>query len=111
MLEPMNFIAGTNIFNESFVKSQADKLWSAMSAEVREAYGGEAGFDAAVDTMRGYMNGGSPDTRPVIEAYTNALLDVFPQVRYQPMDLSNKVRNFVATHLPEAVYDALYVAN
>ena len=109
MLEPMNFIAGTNIFNEAFVKSQADLMKAEMSAEVREAYGGEVGFEKAVASMRGYMNGGVSDVTPVIDAYTNALCDVFPQVRYQPMDVYNKVRNFVATHLPETVYDLLYI--
>ena len=30
ILEPGNFIAGTNIFNETFVKSQAELMWSKM---------------------------------------------------------------------------------
>ena len=30
--------------------------------------------------MRGYMNNGITDISPVINSYTDALLDVFPQV-------------------------------
>ena len=39
LLEPGNFIAGTNIFNEKFVKAQADMMWENMDEEVKEAYG------------------------------------------------------------------------
>ena len=35
VLEPGNFIAGTNIFNEKFVKSQADQMWFNMSEDIR----------------------------------------------------------------------------
>ena len=48
-------------------------------------------------------------TTTVIESYTNALLDVFPQVRYQPMGLFWKVRTFVYTHLPESIFDWIYM--
>ena len=39
VLEPGNFIAGTNIFNEKFVNSQAELMWGAMGEEVKAAYG------------------------------------------------------------------------
>ncbi len=110
LLEPGNFIAGTNIFNEDFVKQQADQMWSFMSEEVRAVYG-EDYFQQRVEIMRSYMNTGVTDLRPVIEAYTNALIDVFPQKRYQPMNLYFKVRCFIATHLPEIVYDKIYISN
>ena len=73
------------------------------------------------------MSGGITDISPVIDSYTDALLDVFPQVsqtepwlcmcvypslhqaRYQPMDLYFKTRVWVAHHLPEAVYERLYI--
>ena len=41
VLEPGNFIAGTNIFNEKFVNSQAELMWGAMGEEVLAAFGGE----------------------------------------------------------------------
>ena len=59
--------------------------------------------------MIDYMKGGVTDTTPVIDAYINGLLDVFPQKRYYPMSLYWKVRLFVADHLPEVFYDKIYV--
>ena len=59
--------------------------------------------------MRSYMKGGVTDIGPVIDSYTDALLDAYPQARYQPMDLYFKVRSFVGTHLPEIVYELIYV--
>ena len=59
--------------------------------------------------MTSYMKNGLADISPVINSYTDALLDVFPQKRYQPMDLYFKVRLFIATHLPEIFYDIIYV--
>jgi len=108
ILEPGNFIAGTNIFNEKFVQSQADSMWSSMDDDIKNAYGKEH-FDKKVAVMRSYMNNGCTDIMPVINSYTDALLDVFPQVRYQPMDLYFKIRCFVATHFPEKIYEILYL--
>merc|ERR1711973_193442 len=108
ILEPGNYIAGTNIFNEKFVQSQADMMWAGMDEEIKQAYGTKY-FDEKVDVMRSYMNNGCTDIMPVINSYTDALLDVFPQVRYQPMDLYFKIRCFVATHFPEKIYEILYL--
>ncbi|XP_023329800.1 D-beta-hydroxybutyrate dehydrogenase, mitochondrial [Eurytemora carolleeae] len=108
LLEPGNFIAGTNIFNEKFVKSQAEEMWANMNPEVKIAYGREH-FDKKVDVMNSYMLNGCTDISPVIDSYTDALLDVFPQVRYQPMDLYFKTRCFIATHFPERIYQILYL--
>lgn len=80
VLEPGNFIAGTNIFNEKFVRSQAELMWANMGEEIKAAYGKQY-FDKKVEVMRSYMNNGISDISPVINSYTDALLDVFPQVR------------------------------
>jgi len=108
LLEPGNYIAGTNIFNEKFVQSQADLMWNEMSDEVKQVYGKDY-FNKKVEVMRSYMTNGSTDISPVIDSYTDALLDVFPQVRYQPMDLYFKVRCIIATHMPEKIYEILYL--
>jgi len=108
MLEPGNFIAGTNIFNQQFVLSQADQMWEGMEDEVKQAYGKDL-FDKKVKVMTSYMTNSCTDISPVIDSYTDALLDVFPQVRYQPMNLYFKTRCFVATHLPERMYQTLYL--
>jgi len=110
VLEPGNFIAGTNIFNEAFVNSQAELMWGSMEEEVKTAYG-KRYFDQKVTIMRSYMTGGITDISPVIDSYTDALLDVFPQARYQPMNLKFKMQVFVAHHLPEAIYEWIYIGH
>ena len=72
-------IIGTNIFNENFVKSQAELMWSKMDKEVQDVYT-KTYFDQKVEVMRSYMNNGITDISPVIDSYTDALLDVYPQV-------------------------------
>ena len=95
-----------------------------MDKEVQDVYT-KTYFDQKVEVMRSYMNNGITDISPVIDSYTDALLDVYPQVsspkdfqynfhlhvqaRYQPMDLYFKTRCFIATHLPEIVYEKLYI--
>ena len=71
-------------------------MWNGMGEEVKNAYGRQY-FDKKVEVMRSYMNNGIPDIMPVIHTYTDALLDLFPQARYQPMDNYFKVRCFIAT--------------
>merc|ERR1719228_264355 len=109
VLEPGNFIAGTNIFNAAFVQSQAELMWGSMDEEVKATYG-KRHFDDKVSVMSSYMTGGITDISPVINSYTDALLDVFPQARYQPMNLQFKIRVFIAHHLPEAVYEWFYAS-
>ena len=75
----MIIIIGTNIFNEKFVKSQAELMWSKMEREVQDVYTKKY-FDEKVEVMRSYMNNGITDISPVIDSYTDALLDVYPQV-------------------------------
>ncbi len=75
---------------------------------MKESYG-ELYFKRRVEIMSGFMTGGIKDVWPVINAYTDALLDVWPQKRYNPMDAAFKVRTFISTHLPEVVYDHLYI--
>ena len=86
ILEPGNFIAGTNIFNEKFVKAQAELMWQGMDEEVKTTYT-KAYFDKKVEVMRSYMNNGISDISPVINSYTDALLDMFPQVNKKHQDI------------------------
>ena len=46
---------GTNIFNEAFVKTQAELMWSKMDSEVQKVYT-KSYFDKKVEVMRSYMN-------------------------------------------------------
>ena len=63
VLEPGNFIAGTNIFNEKFVNSQAELMWGAMGEEVKEAYGKDY-FDQKVGRPRWRRNHTPPPSCP-----------------------------------------------
>ena len=84
-------------------------MWSNMSDEVKAAYG-EDYFNERVKIMKGYMSTGESDQTPVLDAITNGLVDVFPQKRYQAMDMYWVVRTFIATHLPEIFYDTIYIS-
>ena len=79
---------------------QAELMWGSMDDEVKTTYG-KSYFDQKVQRgklreklfyamtrhlrfqvaiMKSYMTGGITDISPVINSYTDALLDVFPQV-------------------------------
>lgn len=73
LIEPGNYIAGTSIFTEKTIQSDATRMWGAMSEGVRADYGREH-FEARVGLMRKYATGGMTDLQPVINAYTEALL-------------------------------------
>ncbi len=54
-----------------------------LFVKVKSSYG-ENYFKRRVEIMTNFMTGGCRDVWPVIDAYTNALLDVWPQKRYTP---------------------------
>ncbi|KAK7084180.1 (2R,3R)-2,3-butanediol dehydrogenase [Halocaridina rubra] len=108
IIEPGNFVAGTDIFTDESVKLQADAMWSAMEDDLKKDVGREY-FDEQVNLMMSYTNGGITDISPVIECMTEAIMQQFPRARYQPMDISTWIRILIATHLPEWIYDNIYV--
>ncbi|KAK8744896.1 hypothetical protein OTU49_000672 [Cherax quadricarinatus] len=110
IIEPGNFIAGTSIFSETSINDAAKTMWETMSDDVRSDYGREH-FEARVNLMKKYAKIGYTDLSPVINAYTEALVQRFPQARYHPMDLYFRLRVFIATHLPEFFYEKIYVGN
>jgi len=113
MIEPGNFLAGTSLFNDQIIEQSANEMWNFMSDEVKSSYGKDY-FEERKQIMRSYMTSGnsfinfSPfftlfyvyflvkiglaDLDPVIKAYTDGLLDIFPQKRYQPMNFYFKIR-------------------
>lgn len=109
IIEPGNFVAGTDIFTDESVKRQADAMWNAMDEDLRNDVGKEY-FDEQVKLMMSYTNGGNTDIAPVIDCMTEALVQQFPRARYQPMDFNTWVRILVATHMPEWIYDNLYIS-
>lgn len=108
VVEPGNFIAGTNIFTEESVEANAKEMWANIADDVRKDYGEDL-FKERVTLMKSYIKGGNTDLTCVLQAFMASLTDKWPQARYQPMDLYYKTRVFVATHFPEWLYDNIYV--
>jgi len=107
MLEPGNFLAGTKLFDNEIINRTADDMWQNMASEVKNGYG-EDFFNSRKELMKSYNNSGMRDLSPVLEGYSNGLLDVFPQVRYQPANLQFKMRFFAHNHLPESLFEWYY---
>ncbi|CAL4091150.1 unnamed protein product [Meganyctiphanes norvegica] len=108
LIEPGNFIAGTNIFNQKTIADQAEAMWAGMTERVRADYGKDH-FDSRVNLMTKYSTGGCTDLSPVLNAYIEGLTQAYPQERYNPMDFYFRARLFIATHLPEIFYDNIYI--
>jgi monoamine oxidase len=46
---------------------------------------------------------------PVVDAYLMALAHCFPYRRYQPMGLKMKMMVWINTHLPEWVFEKIFI--
>ncbi len=79
VVEPGNHVSSAS---ENALQREADAMWAAAGKEVRDAYG-EAYYRRRVAAMKALMADGCHDVTMVMEAFENALLDVFPQRRYQ----------------------------
>lgn len=108
IVEPGNFIAGTNLYSPERIKAIADKMWDELPEIVRKDYGRKY-FDEQVSKMESYCNSGSRDTSPVIESVAHALTSTTPYTRYHPMDYYWWLRMQIMTHMPAAISDRLYV--
>lgn len=108
VIEPGNFAKATGIANEEHLRRQEDELWGDMHEDLRRAHPRQE-LQAVTRALRAFRDAGPDSMTPVLEAMTEALTQRFPRARYMPMDLHTFVRIFVATHLPEWLYDLLYV--
>lgn len=108
IVEPGNYTAGTKLHTAERAGALADSLWSAMTDEVRAAYGGGS-FGRVVSSMQSVTNTGLVDLTTAVDAMVEALTQRFPQARYTCMDSSLYARGLVAQHLPEWIYDFLYI--
>ncbi|XP_063587881.1 D-beta-hydroxybutyrate dehydrogenase, mitochondrial-like [Penaeus indicus] len=108
VVEPGNYTAGTKLNTAERAKRLAASLWSAMTDEVRHAYG-KNNFDRVVSSMESVTNTGLVDLTSAVDAMTKALTQRYPQARYTCMDSRLYIRGLVAQHMPEWIYDFLYV--
>lgn len=108
VIEPGNFIAATSIFTEAAIREAATKMWESASPDVKADYGKER-FEATVKLFTSYINAGDSSVIPVLNAFTEGLVQRWPQARYTPMNLYFRIRVFVATHLPAIIYEKLYI--
>jgi 3-hydroxybutyrate dehydrogenase len=106
-IEPGNFIAGTAIYAGDAVKRQADHMWNNMSEVAKEDYTKEY-FDAFIEKMNYYASNGDTNIEPVVNTLADAVGHTYPQTRYQIFSLDEKIKAFVATHLPSIVFDYFY---
>ena len=53
MIEPGNYLSGTNLFQGEVIDSTAEKMWETMTNEVKSAYGRDF-FNSRVELMRTY---------------------------------------------------------
>lgn len=108
VVEPGNYTAGTKLNTAERAKRLSASLWSGMTDEVRHAYGKDK-FDRVVSSMESVTNTGLVDLTSAVDAMAKALTQRFPQARYTCMDSSLYIRGLVAQHMPEWIYDFLYV--
>lgn len=81
MLEPGNYLPGSKESVEKFLDAEVDKMTTdRIIPEIKDAYG-EDYFAERVHNIKSFVRSGICDAQPVVQAYTNALLDVFPQKR------------------------------
>ena len=106
-MEPSNFLSATNFCNDQYIESTVNKMRDEMDPEVLSAYGKET-FEKCLQDKKRDRSHSQMKVTPVIEAYANAILDVYPQKRYQIMNGYFKIRGFVYKHLPEMFYDWFY---
>ncbi|ROT65578.1 putative D-beta-hydroxybutyrate dehydrogenase, mitochondrial [Penaeus vannamei] len=103
-----DYFSGTKLHTAERAGALAGSLWSAMTDEVRAAYGGGS-FGRVVSSMQSVTNTGLVDLTTAVDAMVEALTQRFPQARYTCMDSSLYARGLVAQHLPEWIYDFLYI--
>ncbi|XP_059482224.1 D-beta-hydroxybutyrate dehydrogenase, mitochondrial-like [Neocloeon triangulifer] len=108
IVEPGNFIAATSLYSMDAVKDHASRMWNGMSDELKNAYG-EDYFNRVFENMVNYTTKGPTDLEPALVCLTQPLVQTFPAPRYQPMELDWKIRCLVQTHLPEWIYERLYI--
>ncbi|CAM5164034.1 unnamed protein product [Natator depressus] len=108
VVEPGNFIGATNLYTPERIKAIAEKMWKELPETVRKDYGRKY-LDEQITKMESYCNSGSPDTSPVINSITHALMSSSPYTRYHPMDYYWWLRVQIMTHLPAAISDRIYI--
>ncbi|CAB3384705.1 Hypothetical predicted protein [Cloeon dipterum] len=108
IVEPGNFIAATSLYSMDAVKSHSSRMWNAMSDELKNAYG-EDYYNQVFQNMVNYTTKGPTDLEPALLCLTQPLMQTFPAPRYQPMELDWKIRCLVQTHLPEWIYERIYI--
>ncbi|KAK7086743.1 (2R,3R)-2,3-butanediol dehydrogenase [Halocaridina rubra] len=86
----------------------AEEMWSYMDEEVRAAYG-RPYFNDVVASRMLINRSGEANLTSVTDALADALVQKYPQERYQPMGLDLFIRVFVAQHFPEWVYDYFFI--
>lgn len=108
VVEPSNFNAATQLVTAEGMESLAAEMWATMPEDVRADYGKHY-FDQIVKLLQESAHGGEKDLTPVLAAVTEALTQRFPRARYRVVDIYYFFKVAAAVHLPEWLYDLLYL--
>ncbi|XP_045607761.1 D-beta-hydroxybutyrate dehydrogenase, mitochondrial isoform X3 [Procambarus clarkii] len=108
IIEPGNYAAGTRLFRtDEAAQEKVEAMLATASEEVKQEYGKE--YPKRVeDFVRKMHREGGKDINPVINAFTEALTQTYPQNRYCPMNAYTYMIVFVNTHFPSWLYDTLF---
>nr|XP_045608263.1 D-beta-hydroxybutyrate dehydrogenase, mitochondrial-like isoform X1 [Procambarus clarkii] len=108
IVEPGNFAAGTLLFGPDLAGPERVKaLLATVSDDVKKDYG-EDYHKRLEGFVKNIYKGTAKDISPVINAFTEALTQTYPQDRYCPMSAQTYMAVFVNTHFPAWVYDTLF---
>ncbi|KAG8234286.1 hypothetical protein J437_LFUL015011 [Ladona fulva] len=108
VVTPGEALSGCFLTEERLV-DQARSMWAwlgdAAKAEIGQDY-----FEMKVRSLRPYVESQQPeaDLFVVLRALTDAVSRTFPLTRYQPVSPAERLKTFVAEHLPRSFYDIVY---
>ncbi|XP_060523898.1 D-beta-hydroxybutyrate dehydrogenase, mitochondrial [Cylas formicarius] len=107
VVAPGEFTAGNSWISDQLILEQAKEMWKQLGTEQKNEYG-DGYFETAVRSLEKYSKSQEADLTPVLKALTDAVTRTFPLNKYTPVTRKEKVKAFVAEHLPRSVYDLVY---
>ncbi|KAF7287974.1 D-beta-hydroxybutyrate dehydrogenase, mitochondrial [Rhynchophorus ferrugineus] len=107
IVAPGEITSGNTWISDEIIIGQAKDMWRQMCQEQRLEYG-EKYFETAVRSLEKYSKIPEADLAPVLRALNDAVTRTFPLTKYTPVSRKEKIKSFIAEHLPRAIYDIFY---
>ncbi|XP_046399049.1 D-beta-hydroxybutyrate dehydrogenase, mitochondrial-like [Ischnura elegans] len=108
VVTPGESLSGSFLTEERLV-DQARSMWAwlgdAAKGEIGQDY-----FEMKVRSLRPYVEMQQPEVElyAVLRALTDAVSRTFPLHRYQPVQPQERLKTFVAEHMPRSFYEIVY---